>query len=1740
MKTITSLVVFFFTALLTYGQTTLIDFDNDDNWVASSAGALSSYQDDHSYSDGVFSATAVDALRQGNGDQDGFPGALGDYSWRLRNNTDTSWEATIASGGVEDFSVAIRRWDDSPSPDYNLEYSVDNGDSWEFVALIDNASLGESSDWTTFSGTIESDVDDILIRIVPNSSGERIMIDDFEWTEFSAAATGSGETCDDAFVINNLPYTDSQDTADFSSDYVGDDVPDEDENTQIEDGTGTTTYLSGNDVVYEFTPEESSVYNINLQATEDGWSGLYLFQDCNPFTTLIGYSTETGGDTRALEELDLIGGETYYIVVSSWESSTATVDYVLDVSELTCPVPTDLEVTDTSTDSVDFSWELAPNESNGYEYVVMPAGLNPIDDASEIVSSGSVASGETTATVSGLDDATPYDLYLRAECEADDFSDYISTSFTTECEAVSEFSEDFDDTETEELPVCWSNIINSSNEYIDAFVESSSVNSYTEPNMLQFYNAGDAEAELFVTSPIVNNIADNTHWLTFYAKESGGVLEVGTMTDPQDESTFSLVETVALTSDHEKYEVPFDNDYTGDHIAFRVTFEGTYDYLRIDNVVWEEIQNCFAPENLEVTGFGLDFVELSWDAIDNPANQDAYVCYVFEEGADPETDTPVATGTTDDLNIVVDGLTENTSYDAYISSDCGDDGLSNLPELPVSFYTGYCVSEPSSNDGDGVTQVVFQDQTFDSAGADATLEDFTGTTVDIQQAVTANMDITFATGYTYDVHIWIDFNDNLEFEENELVFSGESTNDDPTTFDASFDVPLDANLGEHRMRIGTADSGQSTPNPCYSGSYGVTMEFNVNVLEAPSCNSPSGLEIANTTFNGTDLSWDAVDNPADQDAYTWYVFEEGDDPEVDTPVATGTTDDLNVTIADELDADTNYEAYISVDCGADGESSLSNPVSFLTGYCIPSSSSSSTYVDNFTTSSGVSNISNLETGFSDGGYADNTSLNVTSFEDGSFDFTAEIVGGSAGFSIWVDWNQDLIFDNEEEKVFNTTSYGNGPFTGTIQVPEGTPDGDYRMRITTDWGASNPSLPCDDRNRAEFEDYTITVGPAPSCLIPENFQVSVISEDSAELSWDAVDNPADQDAYTWYVFEEGDDPEVDTPVATGSTNDLNAVVDDLLADTAYEAYISADCGADGESDLSSSISFYTGACQDAGPTSASDTHITSLELTGNDETGIDIPDNCPDQTGIQNESDIEVVLSAGLSYDFNVGIGSCTGAMYSNAGEVWVDFDSSLTFDQEESVASWSSTSIESIQNLTIDIPDDVEPGQYRMRVMQKEFGSLPLDPCESYGYGSVIDFIVNIVPAPSCSVVENVSLDETTTTTATFSWDAVDDAESYDWVIVEEGDDVSDEANHINSGNVSEATVTVDGLEVTTDYDFYVQSNCGEDLVSDFADAVNFTTETPEFASVQLIHNSPDPAAEFVDVYVDGELAVEDFQFRTATEFLPILAEEEITVDIVPAGDDISNSVFTYTATLLADETYIVVANGALDPANFDDSVNGNIDFGFDIYEGAQTTSANADEVDVLVHHGSLDAPMVSVEETGQGAGMLVTDISYTEFDGYLSVAEDDYELDILDETGEILYRYEANLEELQLANTAITVIASGVLGVDEESEEFFGLWAALPSGGALVELEMIELSSEEFNSENFSYYPNPVESNLQVRAANTIEKVEIFNTLGQRLSTERPNNASPSINMSNLQSGVYLMKVTIEGATESFQVIKK
>jgi hypothetical protein len=464
---------------------------------------------------------------------------------------------------------------------------------------------------------------------------------------------------------------------------------------------------------------------------------------------------------------------------------------------------------------------------------------------------------------------------------------------------------------------------------------------------------------------------------------------------------------------------------------------------------------------------------------------------------------------------------------------------------------------------------------------------------------------------------------------------------------------------------------------------------------------------------------------------------------------------------------------------------------------------------------------------------------------------------------------------------------------------------------------------------------------------------------------------------------------------------------------------------------------------------------------------------------------------------------------------------------------------------------------------------------------------------------------------------------------------------------------------------------------------------TLPLARLQVVHNSPDPAVEVVDVYLNGDLFLDDFTFRTATPFIDAPANTPLTIDIAPGTSvDVSESIFTVSPTLTADETYIAVASGTLDSS-----------ISLEVFEGAREAAAVAGNTDVLVHHGSPDAPTVDAVNQ-DGGGILVDDISYPEFQGYLELPTANYLIDITTADNSITVAgYQAYFTELGLADAAVTVFASGFLDPASNGDgPAFGLWVSLATGGALVELndedfiefpspycgpieytvvepmtnvefagfanrtdatqdgspahedftsvvgqvsagesyeiilegntagnftnrfavfidwnqndvfdadEVYEItttitastgedgqqatqtlevpvgavvgqtrmrvkklfgttgyldpclgafygqaeeytldvgtvSNTSFDSTDFTFYPNPVNDILSISTASTVDNLKVYNMLGQMVVETAPKVSNPQVDMNELQSGVYLVTLEVEGSLQTFRVIKQ
>ncbi|KOS05180.1 hypothetical protein AM493_03370 [Flavobacterium akiainvivens] len=78
------------------------------------------------------------------------------------------------------------------------------------------------------------------------------------------------------------------------------------------------------------------------------------------------------------------------------------------------------------------------------------------------------------------------------------------------------------------------------------------------------------------------------------------------------------------------------------------------------------------------------------------------------------------------------------------------------------------------------------------------------------------------------------------------------------------------------------------------------------------------------------------------------------------------------------------------------------------------------------------------------------------------------------------------------------------------------------------------------------------------------------------------------------------------------------------------------------------------------------------------------------------------------------------------------------------------------------------------------------------------------------------------------------------------------------------------------------------------------------------------------------------------------------------------------------------------------------------------------------------------------------------------------------------------------------------------------------------------------FNKFITTVYPNPVSDVLNITNENAIDTVEIYNLIGQLIYTAKPAQNNVSVNVSNLNAGVYIVNTSAKGKQTSQRIIKQ
>ena len=581
---------------------------------------------------------------------------------------------------------------------------------------------------------------------------------------------------------------------------------------------------------------------------------------------------------------------------------------------------------------------------------------------------------------------------------------------------------------------------------------------------------------------------------------------------------------------------------------------------------------CYSPENLTASASSTTSGNASWTAPTLGTTPVGYEYIISTSSTTPVVSGTVIAGTSTSFT----GLTADTTYYVFVRASCGGSDYSLW--AVSSFFTGFCSSTSTSTTyyiDDFSTTGGNTNITNNSSGLSASgYGNFTGQAVSQQIYGSVNFSTAISSG-THGFNIWVDWNDDLDFDDTgEKVYTSGAY---IATATGSFAVPASTTVGDHRMRI-RANYSSTNPSACGSITSGETEDYTFTVTASACSGIPTAVVVSNLTYTTGTVSWTAS-SPAPTNGYQYYVTTSAVAPTSGTTPTGSTAAGVTTVNLTGLTADTTYYVYIRNNCGSGDYSPWTVEEIFNTGYCDSTSTSTTYYIDDFSTTGGTINITNNNSGLSGGGYGNFTGQSVSQINYGTVTFTTNFYDGTYtyGFNIWIDWNNDFDFDDTDELVYASGAYV-ASATGNIVVPGTATLGDHRMRIRANYNSTNPSA-CGEITSGETEDYTFTVLPPLPCgENPENIAVTVDTQTSVTVNW-TEPTPAPANGYDYYLSLSNATPSAaTTPTGSTAAGVTTINLTGLTSGSTYYIWIRSVCGApDGNGVGVGPESFYMPTC-----------------------------------------------------------------------------------------------------------------------------------------------------------------------------------------------------------------------------------------------------------------------------------------------------------------------------------------------------------------------------------------------------------------------------------------------------------------------------------------------------------------------------------------------------------------------------------
>ncbi len=568
-------------------------------------------------------------------------------------------------------------------------------------------------------------------------------------------------------------------------------------------------------------------------------------------------------------------------------------------------------------------------------------------------------------------------------------------------------------------------------------------------------------------------------------------------------------------------------------------------------------------------------------------------------------------------------------------------GLQGIPEASIKAGTKdsddvqtYCDAK-GNNGTEGITNVEFAGIDKSSARDATGYSDYTGNTAFVargkEYALKVNV-VGWNGGSAARIYAWFDWNNDFDFRDAGEYM--EVTKTSNTTGEITVNIPANAQLGVTRMRIRVDDRASNAD--CGDRTRGEVEDYQINIgIANASCTDgeqngdETGIDCGGSSCN------DCIPEPTCDDG-----IKNGGETEVD--------------------------------CGGE----FCEPCEIFTEICAATATGTGEGID--ITNVTFGSINNSSTG--DNQYTDysNISTNLTKGQQVDLTITTKNTWNPTTVGVWIDWNNDNDFRDDQEKVLYISGIQNGSYVGTVTVPTSAViNTSLRMRVRSGY-YQDILKPCGTiTSIGEVEDYRVVVtgNSSPSCTD------GIQNGDETGIDCGGSCDPCTIDPTCNDGIQNGDETGID-------------------------------CG--GSCVPCSTVTY----CNMNG-TNSNDDSISNVNFAGINNSSSN------SANGYENYTTIVGNVTKGGSANLKVTIVGYQGGA-NNEVYAWFDWNIDGDFTDAGEKFEITTQTSSTIRELLIDIPSTAKTGSTRMRLVVGYDANDGNSPCGTINYGEVEDYTINI------------------------------------------------------------------------------------------------------------------------------------------------------------------------------------------------------------------------------------------------------------------------------------------------------------------------------------------------------------------------------------------------------------------------------